>query len=83
MEAHTYEVVSAVELSVATVQSLARESVWVKGFQITTRTPLLEQPGAVDVTPAVRDALDALEAQPPGTSTASVLNIPPGPGSAE
>ncbi len=83
MDAHTYEVVRAVKLPVATVQSLARDSVWMKGFRVTTKIPLLEQPGAVDVTPAIRDALDALGAQPPATSTTSVLNTPRGPGSAE
>lgn len=83
LDAHTYEVVRAVELPVATVQSLARESVWVKGFRVATKTPLLGQPGAVDVTSAVRDALDALGAQPPATSTTSVLNTPLGPGNAE
>ena len=83
MDAHTYEVVRAVELPVATVQALARETAWVKGFRITTRTPLLDQPGAVDVTPAVRDALDALGTQPPATSTTSILNTPRGPGSSE
>jgi len=83
MDAHTYDVARAVELPVATVQSLARETAWVKGFRITTKIALLEQPGAVDVTPAVRNALDALGTQPPGTSTTSVLNTPRGPGSIE
>ncbi len=83
MDAHTNDVARAVELPVATVQSLARETAWVKGFRITTKIPLLEQPGAVDVTPAVRNALDALGTQPPGTSTTSVLNTPRGPGSVE
>lgn len=83
MDAHTYEVLRAVELPVATVQALARETAWVKGFRITTATPLLEQPGAVDVTRAVREALDALGAQPPATSTTSVLKTPRGPGNVE
>ena len=83
MDAHTYDVARAVELPVATVQSLARETAWVKEFRITTKIALLEQPGAVDVTPAVQNALDALGTQPPGTSTTSVLNTPRGPGSIE
>jgi len=32
MDAHSYNVVRAVELPVATVQALAREAAWVKGF---------------------------------------------------
>ncbi len=83
MDAHTYDVVRAVELPVATVKAVARETAWVKGFRITTKTPLLDQPGAVDVTPAVRRALDLLGAQPAGTSTTSDLNCPAVPGSAE
>jgi hypothetical protein len=83
MDAHTYDVARAVELPVATVQALARETAWVKGFRIATKSPLLEQPGAVDVTSAVRSALDALGTQPPATSTTSVLNTPRGPGSVE
>ncbi len=83
LDAHTYEVARAVELPVATVQTLARETTWVKGFRITTKTPLLEQPGAVDVTPAIKNALDALDAQPPETSTTSVLKTPRGPGNVE
>lgn len=75
LDAHTYEINRAVELPVATVQALARETAWVKGFRITTKTPLLEQPGAVDVTPAVRSALDALGSQPPGTSTTSAPRL--------
>lgn len=83
LDAHTYEISRAVELPVATVQALARETAWVKGFRITTKTPLLEQPGALDVTPVVRRALDALGSQPPSTSTTSALNAPRGPGSVE
>lgn len=54
-----------------------------EGFRITTKTPLLEQPGAVEVSSKVRSAFDALGAHSPGTSTTSVLNTPRGPGSAE
>ncbi len=80
MDAHTYDVARAVELPVATVQSLARETAWVKGFRITTKIALLERGRRH---PAVRNALDALGTQPPGTSTMSVLNTPRGPGSVE
>lgn len=44
---------------------------------------VLEQPGAVDVTAAVKGALDALGTQPPATSTTSDLNTPREPGSVE
>ena len=61
LDAHTYDVVQAVEVPVDEVQSLARETTWVRGSRVSTRTPLLGLPGAVDLTAAVTEALRELD----------------------
>jgi hypothetical protein len=60
-DAHTYDVVQAVEVPVGEVQGLARETTWVRGSRVSTRTPLLGLAGAVDRTAAVTDALRELD----------------------
>lgn len=64
LDAHTYDVVQAVELSRASVEALAQETAWVKGFRIGTKVRLLEVPGAIDVSSQVQQALDLLDASP-------------------
>jgi len=64
LDAHTYDVVQAVELPVATVRALARATPHVNGLRIGTRTRLLDQPGAVDRTAELEQALAALAATP-------------------
>lgn len=41
LDAHAYEVVSAVELPRDAVEGLAQETAWVKGFRMGTKVPLL------------------------------------------
>ncbi len=60
LDAHTYDVVRAVEVPVAGVQELAREVRWVKGFRIGTRADLRLIDGAVDRTTNLRLALGTL-----------------------
>jgi hypothetical protein len=60
LDAHTYDVVSAVEVPVAGVRELARETTWVKGFRIGTGGDLRKVAGAVDRTAELRRALEAL-----------------------
>jgi hypothetical protein len=64
LDAHSYDVVQAVELSRAAVETLARETAWVKGSRIGTKVRLLDVPGAVDVSSDIRRALDLLDAPP-------------------
>ena len=61
LDAHTYGITSAVEVPVAGVQELARESTWVRGFRIGTRADLRNVAGAVDRTTEIRRALESLE----------------------
>jgi hypothetical protein len=61
LDAHTYDVTSAVEVPVATVQALARETAWVKGFRIGTRVQLGALPDAIDRTTEIREAFDGLD----------------------
>jgi hypothetical protein len=61
LDAHSYEVVRAVEVPVDEVRTLARAAPHVNGFRISTRTPLIRIPGAVDRTDAIAHALAALE----------------------
>jgi hypothetical protein len=60
LDAHSYEVTSAVEVPVAGVKTLARETAWVKGFRISTRVDLLNIAGAIDRTAELGQALEAL-----------------------
>ena len=60
LDAHTYDVTRAVEVPVAGVREMARETTWVRGFRIGTRTDLRDVPGAVDRTAELRHALDTL-----------------------
>jgi hypothetical protein len=62
LDAHSYEVVQAVELSRSSVETLARETVWVKGFRIGTKVRLLDVPGALDVSSRIQRALALLDA---------------------
>ncbi len=60
LDAHTYEVVRSVEVPVASVVQVARESAWVKGHRVGTRADLEGLPGAVDRTAEIRLALESL-----------------------
>lgn len=64
LDALTYDVRSAVEVPCAAVESLARETTWVRGTRVGTRAPLLDAPGAVDRTAQVAAALAGLDADP-------------------
>lgn len=61
LDAHTYDIASAVEVPVDSVRGMARETEWVRGFRIGTRAALLAAPGATDRTLLLRDALDDLD----------------------
>lgn len=61
LDAHTYSVVSAVEVPATQVQALARAAPHVNGFRITTRTPLVDLPGAADRTDDFRRAVGTLD----------------------
>ena len=60
LDAHTYDVARAVEVPVAGVRELARETTWVKGFRIGTRADLRKVAGAIDRTHELRHALQTL-----------------------
>lgn len=60
LDAHTYDIASAVEVPVAGVRELARETTWVKGFRIGTRADLRKVAGAIDRAAELRQALEAL-----------------------
>lgn len=64
-DAHSYDVVRAVEVPVDAVRALVRATTHVNGFRIGTRTTLLDLPGAVDCTDQVARALRALEGDRP------------------
>lgn len=64
LDAHSYDVLQAVELSRVSVEALARETAWVKGFRIGTKVRLLDMPGAVDVSGDIRRAIHLLDASP-------------------
>jgi hypothetical protein len=81
LDAHSYDITQAIELPVATVKALSRETKWVNGFHITGKTPLLSQDGAVDRTAEIARALAALDRQPPTATTR--LSTPRLPGSDE
>ena len=59
-DAHSYDVTSAVEVPVEGVQALARETTWVQGFRVGTRTDLRNVAGAIDRTAELRRALETL-----------------------
>ncbi len=59
-DAHTYDLVQAVEVPAKSVEAVARPVPHVNGHRIGTRLPLHALPGAVDVTDRVGSALDAL-----------------------
>jgi hypothetical protein len=63
LDAHTYDVVQAVEVPVDGVRSLARETKWVAGSRVSTRAPLLGLAGAVDRTDEIAAALRSLDQQ--------------------
>ena len=60
LDAHSYNVASAVEVPVAGVQTLARETTCVKGFRVGTRVDLRNIAGAIDRTAELRHALETL-----------------------
>jgi hypothetical protein len=76
LDAHTYDVASAVEVPVAGVREFARETTWVKGFRIGTRADLGNVAGATDRTAELRQALDALSESAQPTPTLMPPRIP-------
>ncbi len=60
-DAHTYDLIRAVEVPVGAVRDRARENTHVNGFRISTRTPLLALAGAVDCTDRLAAALAELD----------------------
>jgi hypothetical protein len=60
LDAHTYDVTSAIEVPVAGVQALSRETAWVKAFRVGTRAQLHNVQGAIDLTAEVRRVLEAM-----------------------
>ncbi|AXH95978.1 hypothetical protein DV701_07430 [Ornithinimicrobium avium] len=62
-DAHTYDVLLALEVPAVEVQQLATAvpHVGATAARVSTRTPLGAAPGAVDVTPQVRAAMSELE----------------------
>lgn len=61
LDAHTYDVVQAVEVPVDAVRALARETKWVAGSRVSTRAPLAALAGAVDRTDDISAALRDLD----------------------
>ncbi|MCU1364431.1 MAG: hypothetical protein JWN39_70, partial [Ilumatobacteraceae bacterium] len=61
LDARTYEVTRAVEVPVAGVQEMARETAWVKGFRIGTSAEFGGVAGAVDRTAEIRQARASLD----------------------
>jgi len=61
LDAHTYDVVQAVEVPVDAVRALARETKWVAGSRVSTRAPLAALAGAVDRTEDISAALRDLD----------------------
>lgn len=59
-DAHTYDLVQAVEVPAESVRTAAQPVPHVNGSRISTRLPLLTLPGAVDCSEFIRAALDAL-----------------------
>jgi hypothetical protein len=60
LDCHTYDVVRAVEIPMATVQALARETSWVKAHVISVGQIAGSVQGARDVTDLIRRTLDEL-----------------------
>ncbi len=80
LDTHTYDIISAVEVPVAGVQELAKESASVKGYRIGTRSNLRQVRDAVDRTDELRQALDSLDefwsSFPEGSRSRPVLGLP-------
>lgn len=60
LDCHTYDVVRAVEIPMATVKALARETSWVKGHRVSVSQVVGPVQGARDVTDLIRCALNDL-----------------------
>jgi hypothetical protein len=60
LDCYTYDVIRAVEVPMATVKTLARETSWVKGHNISVKRIVGPVPGARDVTDLIRRVLDDL-----------------------
>ena len=60
LDCYTYDVVRAVEIPMATVRAIARETAWVKGHRISVGQLAGQVVGARDVTELIRVALDDL-----------------------
>ncbi len=66
LDVFSYEVLSAVEVPAEVVRQASREVAWVNGWRVGARTPLVELPGARDVTEILRSALAELDVAPVG-----------------
>ena len=60
-DAHTYDLVQAVEVPAESVRTVAKPVPHVNGHRIGTRMPLHTLPGAVDCTERIRTALNDLD----------------------
>jgi hypothetical protein len=60
LDCYTYDVIRAVEIPMATVQTLARETSWVKGHRLSVGQIVRPVKGSRDVTDLIRQALDDL-----------------------
>jgi hypothetical protein len=60
LDYYTYDVIRAVEIPVATVQALARETSWLKGHRPSVGQIVRPVEGSRDVTDLIRQALDDL-----------------------
>ena len=60
LDCHTYDVVRAIEIPMATVKTLAREAPWVKGHRVSVSQIAAPVLGALDVTDLICHALDEL-----------------------
>lgn len=56
----TYDVVSAVEVPAGELEAIASYSAHVNGWRISARHPLIDLPGAVDLTARFQDAMERL-----------------------
>jgi hypothetical protein len=60
LDCYTYDVVKAVEIPMATVKAIARETAWVKGHRVSVSQIAGQVQGARDVTDLIRRALNDL-----------------------
>jgi hypothetical protein len=60
LDCYTYDVIRALEIPLATGQTLARETSWVRGHRLSVGQIVRPVEGSRDVTDLIRQALDDL-----------------------